>query len=359
MDLLAVELGMDPSTLRRRNLIRRASRTPPPSGRRTTSATTTRRSTARSSSPTSSRSAPSRRRAASAGTSGSRSASGWRVYVEVTGFARKEFASVEVDADGTRDRPRRDARRTGRGTRPRSRRSRRACSACRSSASASCTRTRPRSVAGEGTFGSRSLQIGGSSVFEAAEAVLEQARARRGAPARVSVDDVVVSRDGRRGRRGAERSRSRGRSWRDRGDPSSEPEGWRRGSPRRPTFQRDYTYPFGAHVAVVEVDTETGDVRLLRHVAVDDCGTDPQPDARRGPGARRPRRRASRRRCTRRSSTTSSGRRSPRTSRPTRCPPRAELPVVRARRDGDADAVEPAGRQGIGESATVGSTPAV
>jgi carbon-monoxide dehydrogenase large subunit len=37
-------------------------------------------------------------------------------------------------------------------------------------------------------------------------------------------------------------------------------------------FQRDYTYPFGAHVAVVEVDSETGDVRLLRHVAVDDCG---------------------------------------------------------------------------------------
>ena len=32
------------------------------------------------------------------------------------------------------------------------------------------------------------------------------------------------------------------------------------------------TFPFGAHVAVVEVDTETGDVRLVRHVAVDDCG---------------------------------------------------------------------------------------
>ena len=32
------------------------------------------------------------------------------------------------------------------------------------------------------------------------------------------------------------------------------------------------TFPFGAHVAVVEVDTETGEVRLVRHVAVDDCG---------------------------------------------------------------------------------------
>jgi carbon-monoxide dehydrogenase large subunit len=32
------------------------------------------------------------------------------------------------------------------------------------------------------------------------------------------------------------------------------------------------TFPFGAHVAVVEVDTETGLVTPVRHVAVDDCG---------------------------------------------------------------------------------------
>ncbi|MGH9003043.1 MAG: xanthine dehydrogenase family protein molybdopterin-binding subunit, partial [Acidimicrobiia bacterium] len=36
--------------------------------------------------------------------------------------------------------------------------------------------------------------------------------------------------------------------------------------------QAGSTFPFGAHVAVVEVDTETGAVRALRHVAVDDCG---------------------------------------------------------------------------------------
>ena len=34
----------------------------------------------------------------------------------------------------------------------------------------------------------------------------------------------------------------------------------------------DSTFPFGAHIAVVEVDTETGGVELIRHVAVDDCG---------------------------------------------------------------------------------------
>jgi carbon-monoxide dehydrogenase large subunit len=34
----------------------------------------------------------------------------------------------------------------------------------------------------------------------------------------------------------------------------------------------NFTFPFGAHICVVEVDTETGDVRISKYVAVDDCG---------------------------------------------------------------------------------------
>ena len=34
----------------------------------------------------------------------------------------------------------------------------------------------------------------------------------------------------------------------------------------------NFVYPFGAHIAVVRVDAETGEVRLERYVAVDDCG---------------------------------------------------------------------------------------
>ncbi len=37
--------------------------------------------------------------------------------------------------------------------------------------------------------------------------------------------------------------------------------------------QAGSTFPFGAHIAVVEVDLDTGEVRVVRHVAVDDCGT--------------------------------------------------------------------------------------
>ena len=50
---------------------------------------------------------------------------------------------------------------------------------------------------------------------------------------------------------------------------------------------RGATFPFGAHVSVVEVDIETGQVRPLRHIAVDDCGRDPQSAARDRPAARR------------------------------------------------------------------------
>ena len=35
---------------------------------------------------------------------------------------------------------------------------------------------------------------------------------------------------------------------------------------------KNFTFPFGTHIAVVEVDRETGEVKFLRYVAVDDCG---------------------------------------------------------------------------------------
>ncbi len=39
----------------------------------------------------------------------------------------------------------------------------------------------------------------------------------------------------------------------------------------------NFTFPFGTHVCVVEVDEETGEVALLRYVAVDDCGNQINP----------------------------------------------------------------------------------
>jgi carbon-monoxide dehydrogenase large subunit len=126
---------------------------------------------------------------------------------------------------------------------------------------------------GHGTMGSRSLQVGGSAALRAAEAVVEKARLVAAHLLEASVEDVEV-RDGGLGVVGAP---ARTLTWaevaRAAADPRSLPDGVEPGLRAEAEYEmEDNTFPFGAHVAVVEVDTGTGDVRLLRHVAVDDCG---------------------------------------------------------------------------------------
>ena len=61
-----------------------------------------------------------------------------------------------------------------------------------------------------------------------------------------------------------------------------------RGSRRRRFYDpSNFCFPFGAHACVVEVDPDTGNVKILRYVAVDDVGQRHQPDDRRRHGARR------------------------------------------------------------------------
>ncbi len=118
---------------------------------------------------------------------------------------------------------------------------------------------------GSGTAGSRSLQTAGSAVFRASEEVLVQAKELAAQQLEASVDDIVVGPDGLH----VAGVPAQAASWADlaaatdAGVISCELD----------FDQGGASFPFGAHVAVVEVDTETGDVELLRHVAVDDCGT--------------------------------------------------------------------------------------
>jgi len=128
---------------------------------------------------------------------------------------------------------------------------------------------------GDGTMGSRSAQVGGSALVRASEGVLEKARRLAAHLLEAGVDDVVLFDDGRIGIAGAP---DRAVSWSDlsraAADPSRLPDGMDPGLSSRGDFSQpaDGTFPFGAHVAVVAVDMETGRVRLVRHVAVDDCG---------------------------------------------------------------------------------------
>jgi aerobic carbon-monoxide dehydrogenase large subunit len=126
---------------------------------------------------------------------------------------------------------------------------------------------------GGGTMGSRSLQVGGSAVFRAAVALLDKAR-RLAAHLLAASEHDVRRLDGRIGVSGApELSLSWGELAAAAAVPSSLPPGMETGLRAQADFEmEDSTYPFGVHVAVVEVDTETGKAKLVRHVAVDDCG---------------------------------------------------------------------------------------
>ena len=126
---------------------------------------------------------------------------------------------------------------------------------------------------GEGTMGSRSLQVGGSAVLQASEALLDKARCLAAHLLETSESDVRRL-DGRIGVGAApELSLSWGELAAVAANPSSLPLGMEPGLRAQADFEmEDSTYPFGAHVAVVEVDTETGKAKLVRHVAVDDCG---------------------------------------------------------------------------------------
>jgi carbon-monoxide dehydrogenase large subunit len=127
---------------------------------------------------------------------------------------------------------------------------------------------------GEGTYGSRSLQIGGSAVWNASQAVMEKGARVAAHLLEVGKEDIVQHEDGRIGVAGAP---DRALTWSELAaavtDPHRLPDGLDPGLSASGRFkQRGSTFPFGAHVAVVEVDLETGSVRPVGHVAVDDCG---------------------------------------------------------------------------------------
>jgi aerobic carbon-monoxide dehydrogenase large subunit len=127
---------------------------------------------------------------------------------------------------------------------------------------------------GTGTMSSRSLQIGGSAALQATETVVAKARQLAATLLEVAETDLAISPDGGLVVRG---SPGTGLSWAELAaiarDPSRLPEGMEPGLEAAETFdQQAATFPAGAHVSVVEVDTETGLVRLLRHIAVDDAG---------------------------------------------------------------------------------------
>ena len=124
---------------------------------------------------------------------------------------------------------------------------------------------------GVGTFGSRSLQLGGSAVHEAADEVVD--RARRIAAELFEADPADIEHDRATGTFHVAGTPAVTRTWAEIAAHVDEAAGGT-GLGADADFRAEApTFPFGAHVAVVEVDTDTGDVRLVRMITCDDAGT--------------------------------------------------------------------------------------
>jgi carbon-monoxide dehydrogenase large subunit len=126
-----------------------------------------------------------------------------------------------------------------------------------------------------GTMASRSLQIAGSAILGAGEKALHKARAVFAYQAEAGIDDVIQFEDGRIGVIGVPTSAmTLAEIAAVASEPSNLPDDMEPGLRGEEIWdQEEATYPFGTHMSVVEVDTQTGAVRVLRHIACDDAGT--------------------------------------------------------------------------------------
>ncbi len=127
---------------------------------------------------------------------------------------------------------------------------------------------------GVGTFGSRGMVVGGSALARCVDIIREKACRIAGHLLEASASDIVFA-EGRLYPRGAP---ALARPFQEIAEaalvasqlPASIEPGLFAVHYYEPT---GLTFPFGAHLAVVEVDEDTGAVTLRRYVAVDDCGT--------------------------------------------------------------------------------------
>jgi carbon-monoxide dehydrogenase large subunit len=352
VDLLAVELGMDPAELRRRNLIapdafpfRTAAGTEYDSGDYGVALD---RALELADYPAL-RAEQADRRAR-----GDRTAMGigLATYVEITGFPTKEFARVDIEADGTAT-AYVGTTSFGQGHET--------AFAQLVGGILAIEHTDVRVVhsdtglveRGQGSWGSRSLQAGGSVLVARADEVIDRARGLAAAALEVDVADLEGPVDGGFRVLGAP---ERSIGWRELAE-RAETDGGALSS-KGVSADPGATFPFGAHVAVVDVDLETGDVRLNRLIAVDDCGRILNPMLVRGQqhgglaqGVAQALFEEVR--------LDEAGNPITSTLMTYLMPSAAELPSFECANTETPTPVNPLGAKGIGESGSIGSTPAV
>jgi aerobic carbon-monoxide dehydrogenase large subunit len=126
---------------------------------------------------------------------------------------------------------------------------------------------------GWGTYGSRTTAVGGTAVYKATQKVIEKAKKVAAHLLEASPDDMVFESGTFHVQGSPDKSKTiqevalmANLAW---NMPEGVEPGLEESSFHDPT---NFTYPFGAHICTVEVDPETGEVKILRYVAVDDVG---------------------------------------------------------------------------------------
>ena len=138
--------------------------------------------------------------------------------------------------------------------------------------SRSCTATPQIAHKGLDTYGSRSLVVGGEALVKAADKVIEKAKPIAAHMLEANVDDIEFK-EGRLGVRGTDQGVGIGEVAMAAFAAHDLPDGV------EPSLDSDATYdpvnfnfPHGTHLCAVEVDTETGQVKMRKYTCVDDIG---------------------------------------------------------------------------------------
>jgi aerobic carbon-monoxide dehydrogenase large subunit len=132
------------------------------------------------------------------------------------------------------------------------------------------TQTSPR---GLDTYGSRSLVVGGEAIVRAADKVIEKAKPIAAHLLEASVDDIEFS-AGRLSVRGTDQGMAITEVAAAVFAAHDYPEGVEPSLDSEATYDPiNFNYPHGTHLCAMEVDTETGGVKIRKYVCVDDIGT--------------------------------------------------------------------------------------
>jgi aerobic carbon-monoxide dehydrogenase large subunit len=125
---------------------------------------------------------------------------------------------------------------------------------------------------GMGTYGSRSLAVGGSAIVKSIDKIVEKGKKIAAHKLEASEGDMEFA-NGKFTVKGTDKSLSFGDVALTAYVPHVYPKDLEPGLDFSSFYDpANFTYPFGCHIAVVEVEKETGRVTMKRFIAVDDVG---------------------------------------------------------------------------------------